>query len=60
MPSAEVWQEKGLDKYGIIAVGISGESAQVEKVTPSDSIGVAGSNNALDSAFYFCEKSTMT
>jgi len=33
MPSAEAWQEKGLDKYGLIAVGTSGESAQVEKVS---------------------------
>lgn len=33
MPSAEVWQEKGLDKYGLIAVsGTTGEAAQVEKV----------------------------
>jgi hypothetical protein len=32
MPDAETWTAKGLDKYGLIAVGASGESAQVEKV----------------------------
>lgn len=29
MPSAEEWGEKGLDKYGLIAVNASGEAAQV-------------------------------
>ena len=29
MPSAEEWAEKGLDKYGLIAVNASGEAAQV-------------------------------
>ena len=32
MPDAETWTAKGLDKYGLIAVGARGESAQVEKV----------------------------
>jgi len=31
-PSAKVWAEKGLDKYGVIAVSGSGDAAQVEKV----------------------------
>lgn len=29
MPSASEWAEKGLDKYGLIAVNASGEAAQV-------------------------------
>ena len=29
MPSAAEWEEKGLDKYGLIAVNASGEAAQV-------------------------------
>ena len=34
MPSSSAeWEEKGLHKYGLIAVGESGEAAQVEKVT---------------------------
>lgn len=33
MPSADDWQKKGLEKYGLIAASKSGESAQVEKVT---------------------------
>eukprot|EP00636_Phaeomonas_parva_P017270 CAMPEP_0118855326 /NCGR_PEP_ID=MMETSP1163-20130328/3189_1 /TAXON_ID=124430 /ORGANISM="Phaeomonas parva, Strain CCMP2877" /LENGTH=578 /DNA_ID=CAMNT_0006788201 /DNA_START=201 /DNA_END=1937 /DNA_ORIENTATION=+ len=32
MPSAEEWQEKGLEKYGLIAVNAAGQAAQVEKV----------------------------
>ena len=33
-PTAKVWREKGLEKYGVIAVsgGDSGDAAQVEKV----------------------------
>ena len=33
MPSEEVWKEKGMDKYGLIAQSMSGEAAQVEKVS---------------------------
>ncbi len=33
MPSAEEWEAKGLDKYGLIAVNANAEAAQVEKVT---------------------------
>mmetsp|Transcript_9249 Transcript_9249/g.12526 ORF Transcript_9249/g.12526 Transcript_9249/m.12526 type:complete len:555 (-) Transcript_9249:322-1986(-) len=32
MPSAEEWMEKGLDKYGLIAVNAQKEATQVEKV----------------------------
>jgi len=32
MPSKEVWVEKGLEKYGLIAVNDEGNAAQVEKV----------------------------
>jgi hypothetical protein len=32
MPDAEQWAARGLDKYGLIAVGATGSSAQVEKV----------------------------
>lgn len=32
MPSAEEWEAKGLDKYGLIAVNADGEAAQIEKV----------------------------
>mmetsp|Transcript_10852 Transcript_10852/g.14122 ORF Transcript_10852/g.14122 Transcript_10852/m.14122 type:complete len:549 (-) Transcript_10852:64-1710(-) len=32
MPGAVEWKEKGLDKYGLIAVGSGNEAAQVEKV----------------------------
>jgi hypothetical protein len=32
MPDAEQWAARGLDKYGLIAVGASGSAAQVEKV----------------------------
>lgn len=31
-PTAKVWKDKGLDKYGVIAVSSSGDAAQVEKV----------------------------
>jgi hypothetical protein len=31
-PSAKVWKDKGLEKYGVIAVSGSGDAAQVEKV----------------------------
>ena len=33
-PTAQIWKEKGLEKYGVIAVsgGDSGDAAQVEKV----------------------------
>lgn len=31
-PTAKVWQDKGLDKYGVIAVSNNGDAAQVEKV----------------------------
>ena len=31
-PTAKVWSDKGLDKYGVIAVSGSGDAAQVEKV----------------------------
>lgn len=33
MPTAEEWRDKGLDKYGLIAVNADGDAAQVEKVT---------------------------
>lgn len=32
MPNEVEWKQKGLDKYGLIAVGVNGEAAQVEKV----------------------------
>lgn len=32
MPSEEVWKEKGMDKYGLIAQNVAGNAAQVEKV----------------------------
>ena len=32
MVSSSEWVSKGLDKYGVIAVGSDGEAAQVEKV----------------------------
>jgi hypothetical protein len=32
MPNAEAWSEQGLERYGLIAVGTSGDAAQVEKV----------------------------
>lgn len=31
-PTAAVWEDKGLEKYGVIAVGSDGNAAQVEKV----------------------------
>lgn len=31
-PTARVWSDKGLDKYGVIAVSGGGDAAQVEKV----------------------------
>ena len=31
-PTAKVWSDKGLDKYGVIAVSEGGDAAQVEKV----------------------------
>jgi len=31
-PTEKVWKEKGLEKYGVIAVTASGDAAQVEKV----------------------------
>lgn len=31
-PTEKVWQDKGLDKYGVIAVSEKGDAAQVEKV----------------------------
>eukprot|EP00667_Euglena_gracilis_P007782 EG_transcript_7866 len=33
MPTEAEWAERGLEKYGLIAVGESGEATQVEKVT---------------------------
>jgi len=33
MPTAEEWQERGLEKYGLIAVNDSDEATQVEKVS---------------------------
>ena len=33
MPTREEWAEKGLDKYGLIAVNEGGNAAQVEKVS---------------------------
>ena len=33
MPTAEQWAERGLEKYGLIAVNASGDAAQIEKVT---------------------------
>lgn len=33
MMSEAEWQEKGMDKYGLIAAGETGEAAQVEKVS---------------------------
>jgi hypothetical protein len=38
MVGAEEWKEKGLEKYGVIAVGNSGEAAQVEKVDHSTAV----------------------
>jgi hypothetical protein len=32
MPTKEVWEEKGYSSYGLIAMGATGEGAQVEKV----------------------------
>ena len=32
MPSAEEWKERGLEKYGLIAVAKSGAACQIEKV----------------------------
>ena len=31
-PTEKVWKDKGLDKYGVIAVSGNGDAAQVEKV----------------------------
>jgi hypothetical protein len=31
-PTENVWREKGLEKYGVIAVSGGGDAAQVEKV----------------------------
>ncbi len=33
MPDAAAWEEKGLHKYGLIAVGADGDAAQVEKIS---------------------------
>ena len=33
MPDAIGWDEKGLDKYGLIAISPTGESSQVEKIS---------------------------
>jgi len=38
MMSEAEWQEKGMDKYGLIAAGEKGEAAQVEKVTHATAV----------------------
>jgi len=43
MPSAEEWEAKGLDKYGLIAVNSNEEAAQVEKVTHATARELLGS-----------------
>jgi hypothetical protein len=43
MPGAEEWKAKGLDKYGLIAVGQGNEAAQVEKVDHETALRLLGS-----------------
>ena len=40
MMSEDEWKSKGMDKYGLIAVGDKGEAAQVEKVSHSTAVGL--------------------
>ncbi len=47
MPSAEEWEAKGLDKYGLIAVNSNEEAAQVEKVTHATAKTLLGSFGAV-------------
>jgi hypothetical protein len=42
MVGSEEWKEKGLEKYGVIAVSNSGEAAQVEKVDHATAVEVRG------------------
>jgi len=42
-PTPEEWKERGLDKYGVIAVMPSGESAQVEKVDHATAVSMLSS-----------------
>lgn len=49
MPSEEEWKAKGLDKYGLIASGISGEGAQVEKVDHATAVQLLSSLGEIKS-----------
>uniref|UniRef100_A0A7S4GK83 Uncharacterized protein n=1 Tax=Eutreptiella gymnastica TaxID=73025 RepID=A0A7S4GK83_9EUGL len=43
MPTAEQWAERGLEKYGLIAVAESGEATQVEKVSHATAMSLLSS-----------------
>lgn len=49
MPSEEVWREKGMDKYGLIAVNSSGNAAQVEKVQHATAVQLLASLGEIQS-----------
>lgn len=43
MPSAEEWKEKGLEKYGLVAVSKSGAACQIEKVDHATALSMTAS-----------------
>ena len=49
MPTEQEWSKRGLEKYGLIAVGESGEATQVEKVTYTTAMSLLSSFGAVKS-----------
>mmetsp|Transcript_12141 Transcript_12141/g.10978 ORF Transcript_12141/g.10978 Transcript_12141/m.10978 type:complete len:537 (-) Transcript_12141:68-1678(-) len=48
LPTEEVWKEKGLDKYGLIARNSSGDAAQVEKVDHATAVQLLANLGAIE------------
>mmetsp|Transcript_129816 Transcript_129816/g.277081 ORF Transcript_129816/g.277081 Transcript_129816/m.277081 type:complete len:524 (+) Transcript_129816:93-1664(+) len=49
MPNEQEWKEKGLEKYGLIAVNSSGEATQVEKVDYATAVSLLASFGEVSS-----------
>ena len=49
MPTAEEWRERGLEKYGLIAVNDNNEATQVEKVSYETAKGLLASFGSVSS-----------
>ncbi|KAJ8599959.1 hypothetical protein CTAYLR_002845 [Chrysophaeum taylorii] len=49
MPDARTWSEKGLEKYGLVAVSASGAACQIEKVDHATALEMTASLGEIES-----------